>query len=144
MASLKGDDETLGEMSVAMMHAPQAFRGPSAYSYNLRDTPLKAGVPRRRLREKRPSQQQQQGSSKGKGPQRTLDKGISLRESQGQPLAGKAEAHEAPVFAFSPRAAQLRGNETPAIKIKKTLIYSTTQSYRLAGKQYPLRGYRVR
>lgn len=132
MASLHGDgDTTLGDMSLAMLHAPQSFRGPSAYKYNLRDPPGRGDASPRRLREETPlPQQQQQDEDHGNETEKNV-----LRQTMGQqPLASKVEALEMPVLAFSPRAAQHRSSESPAIKIKKALVYSTTQSYRLAGE----------
>ncbi|OEH74908.1 serine protease [Cyclospora cayetanensis] len=141
VASINGGDETLGDMSVAMMRAPQAFRGPSAYSHNLRDAPLKGGLTSQLPQEVHQkqhwlSQQAQQNGvadfEKTGGLPQTPEKGMLARDGL-QPLAAKTEALESPILAFSPRAAQLRANETPAIRIKKALVYSTTQSYRLAG-----------
>ncbi|KAL8275596.1 hypothetical protein Esti_000547 [Eimeria stiedai] len=128
-ATLRGEGETLGDAPLAMMHAPQSFRGPSAYSYNLRDNPLKAKNARRLQEETQQQQQEEKEEEEGED----VAEETKMRYSPGDPLAFKIEASELPVFAFSPRVALQRSTEAAPQRIKKALLYSTTQSYRIAG-----------
>ncbi|XP_026194410.1 uncharacterized protein LOC34621012 [Cyclospora cayetanensis] len=129
VASINGGDETLGDMSVAMMRAPQAFRGPSAYSHNLRDAPLKGGLTSQLPQEVHQkqhwlSQQAQQNGvadfEKTGGLPQTPEKGMLARDGL-QPLAAKTEALESPILAFSP-AGSCESNGI--VSLYKALLYT--------------------